>query len=305
MKKLLVVFSVLFAGIVMFSCSDMGITPGFAPTDDDVILKVPSFVTKINTSRNIDWYVADSDRSYMDQFYYNSMSPALLSFEEDSSFKAGDSFTKSVLGKAVDFTTTIDTDGKSIIYDGKAADDSVLIKMIYNPETERLYYKQDLIITMYSDVFPAPEGFKKIFMEYEFDTIIVNGQIHTKGTFYDVDTDNGCMKGNPEFFAGTIEGKKVAGFCVPGFVVMMPDSECKNFDYYTMNNRENIVSHINGKLSSAKDMPMYIAEKYVDGVLVANIAENGDIIPFMKDGGAPDYEAAQEFCPWTLFPLDN
>lgn len=56
---------------------------------------------------------------------------------------------------------------------------------------------------------------------------------------------------------------------------------------------------------------MYVAGKLVNGVLNVHLGPVGkdgeyDIMPFMKEGSEePDRAAAQEYCPWTLFPLDN
>lgn len=166
MKKLLVVLSVLFAGIVMFSCSDMTKTPGAGNG-----MRVPEFIgNNSGASRLIDYHSLAQNGMAM-EMYYSNFCPAIISFKEDDSVSAGDSFTKTILGVPVEFQTSVN--GNEIIYSGSSNDKDIIVSMKYNTVTNVLSYEQ-CIFAINGD------GGGKMCVMTKFTAPIVNEVIHTK-----------------------------------------------------------------------------------------------------------------------------
>lgn len=292
MKKLLVVLSVLFAGIVMFSCSDMTKTPGAGNG-----MRVPEFIgNNSEASRLIDYSSLVQNEMAM-EMYYSNFCPAIISFKEDDSVSAGDSFTKTILGVPVEFQTSVN--GNEIIYSGSSNDKDIIVSMKYNTVTNVLSYEQCIF---------AKNGGGNMCVMTKFTAPIVNEVIHTKVDYNMVFAANEGQSttvlnyGNLELYISD----SLVGFCVlnmgGGFsdiaVEVIPEKK----------------TAIETVIASKRDMTnigeVYFAGKLVNGVLDVYLGPAGEpgkngIMSFRKEDGTPDRAAAQEYCPWTLFPLDN
>lgn len=296
MKKLLVVLSVLFAGIVMFSCSDMTKTPGAGNG-----MRVPEFIgNNSGASRLID-YPSLAQNGMAMEMYYSNFCPAIISFKEDDSVSAGDSFTKTILGVPVEFQTSVR--GNEIIYSGSSNDKDITVSMKYNTVTNVLSYEQCIF---------AKNGGNMCVMT-KFTAPIVNEVIHTKVDYNMVCAGNSEENRQSELNYGDLElyiSDSLVGFCVlnmgGGFsdiaVEVIPEKKTA------------IETVIASKRDMTKVDEVYFAGKLVNGKLDVHLGPSGEdgkynIMPFMKEGSKeskePDRAAAQEYCPWTLFPLDN
>lgn len=296
MKKLLVVLSVLFAGIVMFSCSDMTKTPGAGNG-----MRVPEFIgNNSGESRLIDYHSLVQNEMAM-EMYYSNFCPAIISFKEDDSVSAGDSFTKTILGVSVKFQTSVN--GNEIIYSGSSNDNDIIVSMKYNTVTNVLSYEQCIF------AINGDDGGKMCVMT-KFTAPIVNEVIHTKVDYNMVFAGNSEENRQSELNYGDLElyiSDSLVGFCVlnmgGGFsdiaVEVIPEKKTA------------IETVIASKRDMTKVDEVYFAGKLVNGKLDVHLGlaeKDGkyDIMPFMKEGSKePDRAAAQEYCPWTLFPLDN
>lgn len=292
MKKLLVVLSVLFAGIVMFSCSDMTKTPGAGNG-----MRVPEFIgNNSGASRLIDYSSLVQNKMAM-EMYYSNFCPAIISFKEDDSVSAGDSFTKTILGVPVEFQTSVN--GNEIIYSGSSNDKDIIVSMKYNTVTNVLSYEQCIF---------AKNGGGNMCVMTKFTAPIVNEVIHTKVDYNMVFAGNSEENRQSELNYGDLElyiSDSLVGFCVlnmgGGFsdiaVEVIPEKKTA------------IETVIASKRNMTQVQEMYFAGKLVNGELDVHLGSPEDggennIMPFMKEG-KPDRAAAQEYCPWTLFLLDN
>ena len=301
MKKLLVVFSVLFAGIVMFSCSDMTKTPGAGNG-----MRVPEFIgNNSGASRLIDYPSLVQNGMAM-VMYYSNFCPAIISFKEDDSVSAGDSFTKTILGVSVKFQTSVN--GNEIIYSGSSNDNDIIVSMKYNTVTNVLSYEQCIF------AINGDDGGKMCVMT-KFTAPIVNEVIHTKVDYNMVFAANEeqittvLNYGNLELYISD----SLVGFCVLNMGSAEIDKNMSEKFEVVPNEKEAIKNAIaiDGIRDMTKVDEVYFAGKLVNGKLDVHLGPSGEdgkynIMPFMKEGSKePDRAAAQEYCPWTLFPLDN
>ena len=296
MKKLLVVLSVLFAGIVMFSCSDMTKTPGAGNG-----MRVPEFIgNNSEASRLIDYSSLVQNEMAM-EMYYSNFCPAIISFKEDDSVSAGDSFTKTILGVPVEFQTSVN--GNEIIYSGSSNDKDIIVSMKYNTVTNVLSYEQCIF---------AKNGGGNMCVMTKFTAPIVNEVIHTKVDYNMVFAANEGQSttvlnyGNLELYISD----SLVGFCVlnMGYAEIYKNMSEK-FEVVP-NEKEAIKNAIDGIRNMTNIGEVYFAGKLVNGVLDVYLGPAGEpgkngIMSFRKEDGTPDRAAAQEYCPWTLFPLDN
>ena len=295
MKKLLVVLSVLFAGIVMFSCSDMTKTPGAGNG-----MRVPEFIgNNSEASRLIDYSSLVQNEMAM-EMYYSNFCPAIISFKEDDSVSAGDSFTKTILGVPVEFQTSVN--GNEIIYSGSSNDKDIIVSMKYNTVTNVLSYEQCIF---------AKNGGGNMCVMTKFTAPIVNEVIHTKVDYNMVFAANEGQSttvlnyGNLELYISD----SLVGFCVLNMGYAEIDKNMSEKFEVVPNEKEAIKNAIDGIRNMTNVREVYYAGKLVNGELDVHLGPSGedgkyDIMPFMKEG-KPDRAAAQEYCPWTLFPLDN
>lgn len=300
MKKLLVVLSVLFAGIVMFSCSDMTKTPGAGNG-----MRVPEFIgNNSEASRLIDYSSLVQNEMAM-EMYYSNFCPAIISFKEDDSVSAGDSFTKTILGVPVEFQTSVN--GNEIIYSGSSNDKDIIVSMKYNTVTNVLSYEQCIF------AINGDDGGKMCVMT-KFTAPIVNEVIHTKVDYNMVFAANEKQittvlnYGNLELYISD----SLVGFCVLNMGSAEIDKNMSEKFEVVPNEKEAIKNAI--AIDGIRDMnnvdEVYFAGKLVNGVLDVYLGPAGEpgkngIMSFRKEDGTPDRAAAQEYCPWTLFPLDN
>ena len=285
MKKLLVVFSVLFAGIVMFSCSDMTKTPGAGNG-----MRVPEFIgNNSGASRLIDYPSLVQNGMAM-EMYYSNFCPAIISFKEDDSVSAGDSFTKTILGVPVEFQTSVN--GNEIIYSGSSNDKDIIVSMKYNTVTNVLSYEQCIF---------AKNGGGNMCVMTKFTAPIVNEVIHTKVDYNMVFAANEeqittvLNYGNLELYISD----SLVGFCV-----LNMGSASDIADEVIPEKKTAIETVIASKRDMTKVDEVYYAGKLVNGEL--------DVYSGSTEGGGgngimplDDRDAAVEYCPWTLFPLDN
>ena len=288
MKKLLVVLSVLFAGIVMFSCSDMTKTPGAGNG-----MRVPEFIgNNSGASRLID-YPSLAQNGMAMEMYYSNFCPAIISFKEDDSVSAGDSFTKTILGVPVEFQTSVS--GNEIIYSGSSNDKDITVSMKYNTVTNVLSYEQCIF---------AINGGGNMCVMTKFTAPIVNEVIHTKVDYNMVFAGNSEEEkpSASELNYGDLElyiSDSLVGFCVlnMGCASDIADE--------VIPEKKTVIETV---IASKRDMTQvqkkYFAGKLVNGVLDVYLGSS-------EDGGGnnsmqfPNRAAAQDYCPWTLFPLDN
>ena len=299
MKKLLVVLSVLFAGIVMFSCSDMTKTPGAGNG-----MRVPEFIgNNSGASRLIDYSSLVQNKMAM-EMYYSNFCPAIISFKEDDSVSAGDSFTKTILGVPVEFQTSVN--GNEIIYSGSSNDKDIIVSMKYNTVTNVLSYEQCIF---------AKNGGGNMCVMTKFTAPIVNEVIHTKVDYNMVFAGNSEENRQSELNYGDLElyiSDSLVGFCVLNMGLAEEiDKDMSEKFKVVPNEKEAIKNAI--AIDGIRDMnnvcEVYYAGKLVNGKLDVYLGSPEDggennIMPFMKEG-KPDRAAAQEYCPWTLFLLDN
>ena len=296
MKKLLVVLSVLFAGIVMFSCSDMTKTPGAGNG-----MRVPEFIgNNSEASRLIDYSSLVQNEMAM-EMYYSNFCPAIISFKEDDSVSAGDSFTKTILGVPVEFQTSVN--GNEIIYSGSSNDKDIIVSMKYNTVTNVLSYEQCIF---------AKNGGGNMCVMTKFTAPIVNEVIHTKVDYNMVFAANEGQSttvlnyGNLELYISD----SLVGFCVLNMGYAEIDKNMSEKFEVVPNEKEAIKNAIDGIRNMTNIDEVYFAGKLVNGVLDVYLGPAGEpgkngIMSFTKEDGTPDRAAAQEYCPWTLFPLDN
>lgn len=296
MKKLLVVLSVLFAGIVMFSCSDMTKTPGAGNG-----MRVPEFIgNNSGASRLIDYSSLAQNEMAM-EMYYSNFCPAIISFKEDDSVSAGDSFTKTILGVPVEFQTSVN--GNEIIYSGSSNDKDIIVSMKYNTVTNVLSYEQCIF---------AKNGGGNMCVMTKFTAPIVNEVIHTKVDYNMVFAANEGQSttvlnyGNLELYISD----SLVGFCVLNMGYAEIDKNMSEKFEVVPNEKEAIKNAIDGIRNMTNIGEVYFAGKLVNGVLDVYLGPAGEpgkngIMSFRKEDGTPDRAAAQEYCPWTLFPLDN
>lgn len=296
MKKLLVVLSVLFAGIVMFSCSDMTKTPGAGNG-----MRVPEFIgNNSGASRLIDYSSLVQNEMAM-EMYYSNFCPAIISFKEDDSVSAGDSFTKTILGVPVEFQTSVN--GNEIIYSGSSNDKDIIVSMKYNTVTNVLSYEQCIF---------AKNGGGNMCVMTKFTAPIVNEVIHTKVDYNMVFAANEGQSttvlnyGNLELYISD----SLVGFCVLNMGYAEIDKNMSEKFEVVPNEKEAIKNAIDGIRNMTNIGEVYFAGKLVNGVLDVYLGPAGEpgkngIMSFRKEDGTPDRAAAQEYCPWTLFPLDN
>lgn len=296
MKKLLVVLSVLFAGIVMFSCSDMTKTPGAGNG-----MRVPEFIgNNSEASRLIDYSSLVQNEMAM-EMYYSNFCPAIISFKEDDSVSAGDSFTKTILGVPVEFQTSVN--GNEIIYSGSSNDKDIIVSMKYNTVTNVLSYEQCIF---------AKNGGGNMCVMTKFTAPIVNEVIHTKVDYNMVFAANEGQSttvlnyGNLELYISD----SLVGFCVLNMGYAEIDKNMSEKFEVVPNEKEAIKNAIDGIRNMTNIGEVYFAGKLVNGVLDVYLGPAGEpgkngIMSFRKEDGTPDRAAAQEYCPWTLFPLDN
>ena len=296
MKKLLVVLSVLFAGIVMFSCSDMTKTPGAGNG-----MRVPEFIgNNSGASRLIDYSSLVQNEMAM-EMYYSNFCPAIISFKEDDSVSAGDSFTKTILGVPVEFQTSVN--GNEIIYSGSSNDKDIIVSMKYNTVTNVLSYEQCIF---------AKNGGGNMCVMTKFTAPIVNEVIHTKVDYNMVFAANEGQSttvlnyGNLELYISD----SLVGFCVLNMGYAEIDKNMSEKFEVVPNEKEAIKNAIDGIRNMTNIDEVYFAGKLVNGVLDVYLGPAGEpgkngIMSFTKEDGTPDRAAAQEYCPWTLFPLDN
>ena len=289
MKKLLVVLSVLFAGIVMFSCSDMTKTPGAGNG-----MRVPEFIgNNSGASRLID-YSSLAQNGMAMEMYYSNFCPAIISFKEDDSVSAGDSFTKTILGVPVEFQTSVS--GNEIIYSGSSNDKDITVSMKYNTVANVLSYEQC--------IFAINGGGNNMCVMTKFTAPIVNEVIHTKVDYnmvfaaneeHEEQTTTVLNYGNLELYISD----SLVGFCVLNMgytsdiaVEVIPEKKTA------------IETVIASKRNMEQVEERYYAGKLVNGVLDVYLGSP-------EAGGGNDNmlldnrDAAVEYCPWTLFPLDN
>ena len=297
MKKLLVVLSVLFAGIVMFSCSDMTKTPGAGNG-----MRVPEFIgNNSEASRLIDYSSLVQNEMAM-EMYYSNFCPAIISFKEDDSVSAGDSFTKTILGVPVEFQTSVN--GNEIIYSGSSNDKDIIVSMKYNTVTNVLSYEQCIF---------AKNGGGNMCVMTKFTAPIVNEVIHTKVDYNMVFFAANEGQSTTVLNYGNLElyiSDSLVGFCVlnMGYAEIYKNMSEK-FEVVP-NEKEAIKNAIDGIRNMTNIGEVYFAGKLVNGVLDVYLGPAGEpgkngIMSFRKEDGTPDRAAAQEYCPWTLFPLDN
>ena len=291
MKKLLVVLSVLFAGIVMFSCSDMTKTPGAGNG-----IRVPEFIgNNSGASRLID-YTSLAQNGMAMEMYYSNFCPAIISFKEDDSVSAGDSFTKTILGVPVEFQTSVS--GNEIIYSGSSNDKDITVSMKYNTVTNVLSYEQC--------IFAINDG-RNMCVMTKFTAPIVNEVIHTKVDYNMVFAANEGESttvlnyGNLELYISD----SLVGFCVLNMGYAEIDKNMSEKFEVVPNEKEAIKNAIDGIRNMTNIGEVYFAGKLVNGVLDVYLGPEGEPGSFRKKDGTPDRAAAQEYCPWTLFPLDN
>ena len=296
MKKLLVVLSVLFAGIVMFSCSDMTKTPGAGNG-----MRVPEFIgNNSEASRLIDYSSLVQNEMAM-EMYYSNFCPAIISFKEDDSVSAGDSFTKTILGVPVEFQTSVN--GNEIIYSGSSNDKDIIVSMKYNTVTNVLSYEQCIF---------AKNGGGNMCVMTKFTAPIVNEVIHTKVDYNMVFAANEGQSttvlnyGNLELYISD----SLVGFCVLNMGYAEIDKNMSEKFEVVPNEKEAIKNAIDGIRNMTNIDEVYFAGKLVNGVLDVYLGPAGEpgkngIMSFRKEDGTPDRAAAQEYCPWTLFLLDN
>lgn len=292
MKKLLVVLSVLFAGIVMFSCSDMTKTPGAGNG-----MRVPEFIgNNSEASRLIDYSSLVQNEMAM-EMYYSNFCPAIISFKEDDSVSAGDSFTKTILGVPVEFQTSVN--GNEIIYSGSSNDKDIIVSMKYNTVTNVLSYEQCIF---------AKNGGGNMCVMTKFTAPIVNEVIHTKVDYNMVFAANEGQSttvlnyGNLELYISD----SLVGFCVLNMGYAEIDKNMSENFEVVPNEKEAIKNAI--AIDGIRDMnnvdEVYFAGKLVNGELDVYLgspeAGGGNNIMSLDDRAA-----AQKYCPWTLFPLDN
>lgn len=296
MKKLLVVLSVLFAEIAMFSCSDMGITPGAGNG-----MRVPEFIgNNSGASRLIDYHSLVQNGMAM-EMYYSNFCPAIISFKEDDSVSAGDSFTKTILGVPVEFQTSVS--GNEIIYSGSSNDKDITVSMNYNTVTNVLSYEQC--------IFAINGDGRNMCVMTKFTAPIVNEVIHTKVDYNMVFANEGQRTtvlncGNLELYISD----SLVGFCVLNMGDAEIDKNMSEKFEVVPNEKEAIKNAIDGIRNMTNIDEVYFAGKLVNGVLDVYLGPAGEpgkngIMSFRKEDGTPDRAAAQEYCPWTLFPLDN
>lgn len=301
MKKLLVVLSVLFAGIVMFSCSDMTKTPGAGNG-----MRVPEFIgNNSGASRLIDYHSLVQNGMAM-EMYYSNFCPAIISFKEDDSVSAGDSFTKTILGVPVEFQTSVN--GNEIIYSGSSNDKDIIVSMKYNTVTNVLSYEQCIF------AINGDDGGKMCVMT-KFTAPIVNEVIHTKVDYNMVfaaneeQTTTVLNYGDLELYISD----SLVGFCVlnMGFAEEIDKDMSEKFKVVP-NEKEAIKNAIaiDGIRNMTNVGEVYYAGKLVNGGLDVYLGSpeaggGNDIMPFMKEDRTPDRDAAVEYCPWTLFPMNN
>ncbi len=297
MKKLLVVLSVLFAGIVMFSCSDMTKTPGAGNG-----MRVPEFIgNNSGASRLIDYSSLVQNEMAM-EMYYSNFCPAIISFKEDDSVSAGDSFTKTILGVPVEFQTSVN--GNEIIYSGSSNDKDIIVSMKYNTVTNVLSYEQCIF---------AKNGGGNMCVMTKFTAPIVNEVIHTKVDYNMVFAGNSEEGKSSELNYGDLElyiSDSLVGFCVLNMGYAEIDKNMSEKFEVVPNEKEAIKNAIDGIRNMTNIDEVYFAGKLVNGVLDVHLGPSGEdgkngIMSFRKEDGTPDRAAAQEYCPWTLFPLDN
>ena len=291
MKKLLVVLSVLFAGIVMFSCSDMTRTPGAGNG-----MRVPEFIgNNSGASRLID-YRSFAQKGMEMEMYYSNFCPAIISFKEDDSVSAGDSFTKTILGVPVEFQTSVN--GNEIIYSGSSNDKDITVSMKYNTVTNVLSYEQCIF------AINGDDGEKMCVMT-KFTAPIVNEVIHTKVDYNMVfaankeQTTTVLNYGNLELYISD----SLVGFCVlnMGFAKEIDKNMSEKF-IVVPNEKEAIENAIVGIRDMDMVQEFYYAGKLENGVLDVYLGSS-------EDGGGnnsmqfPNRAAAQDYCPWKL--LDN
>ena len=290
MKKLLVVLSVLFAGIVMFSCSDMTKTPGAGNG-----MRVPEFIgNNSEASRLIDYSSLVQNEMAM-EMYYSNFCPAIISFKEDDSVSAGDSFTKTILGVPVEFQTSVN--GNEIIYSGSSNDKDIIVSMKYNTVTNVLSYEQCIF---------AKNGGGNMCVMTKFTAPIVNEVIHTKVDYNMVFAANEGQSttvlnyGNLELYISD----SLVGFCVLNMGYAEIDKNMSEKFEVVPNEKEAIKNAIDGIRNMTNIGEVYFAGKLVNGVLDVYLGPAGEP---GKNGimSFTDRAAAQEYCPWTLFPLDN
>lgn len=290
MKKLLVVLSVLFAGIVMFSCSDMTKTPGAGNG-----MRVPEFIgNNSEASRLIDYSSLVQNEMAM-EMYYSNFCPAIISFKEDDSVSAGDSFTKTILGVPVEFQTSVN--GNEIIYSGSSNDKDIIVSMKYNTVTNVLSYEQCIF---------AKNGGGNMCVMTKFTAPIVNEVIHTKVDYNMVFAANEGQSttvlnyGNLELYISD----SLVGFCVLNMGYAEIDKNMSEKFEVVPNEKEAIKNAIDGIRNMTNIGEVYFAGKLVNGELDVYLgspeAGGGNNIMSLDDRAA-----AQEYCPWTLFPLDN
>ena len=286
MKKLLVVLSVLFAGIVMFSCSDMTRTPGTGNG-----MRVPEFIgNNSGASRLID-YRSFAQKGMEMEMYYSNFCPAIISFKEDDSVSAGDSFTKTILGVPVEFQTSVS--GNEIIYSGSSNDKDITVSMKYNTVTNVLSYEQCIF---------AINGGGNMCVMTKFTAPIVNEVIHTKVDYnmvfaaneeHEEQTTTVLNYGNLELYISD----SLVGFCVlnMGYASDIADEVIPE-------KKTAIETVIASKRDMTQVQEMYYAGKLVNGELDVYLGSS-------EDGGGnnsmqfPNRAAAQDYCPWKL--LDN
>ena len=302
MKKLLVVLSVLFAGIVMFSCSDMTKTPGAGNG-----MRVPEFIgNNSGASRLID-YPSLAQNGMAMEMYYSNFCPAIISFKEDDSVSAGDSFTKTILGVPVEFQTSVN--GNEIIYSGSSNDKDIIVSMKYNTVTNVLSYEQCIF---------AINGGGNMCVMTKFTAPIVNEVIHTKVDYNMVFAANEEHEGQTTTVLnyGNLElyiSDSLVGFCVLNMGVAKEIDINMSEKFIVVPNEKEAIENaiaIDGIRNMTNIGEVYFAGKLVNGVLDVYLGPAGEpgkngIMSFRKEDGTPDRAAAQEYCPWTLFPLDN
>lgn len=292
MKKLLVVLSVLLTGIVMFSCNDMTKTPGAGNG-----MRVPEFIgNNSGASRLIDYPLLAQTGMAM-EMYYSNFCPAIISFKEDDSVSAGDSFTKDILGVPVKFETSVS--GNEIIYSGSSEDKDITVSMNYNTVTNVLSYEQCIF---------ALNGGGNMCVMTKFTAPIVNEVIHTKVDYNMVfaaneeQTTTVLNYGNLELYISD----SLVGFCVLNMGNAEIDKNMSEKFKVVPNEKEAIKNAIaiDGIRNMTNVGEVYFAGKLVNGALDVYLGSpeaggGNDIMPF------EDRAAAVEYCPWTLFPLDN
>ncbi|MGN0750440.1 MAG: hypothetical protein ACI4LS_08135 [Treponema sp.] len=233
------------------------------------------------------------------EMYYSNFCPAIISFKEDDSVSAGDSFTKTILGVPVEFQTSVS--GNEIIYSGSSNDKDITVSMKYNTVTNVLSYEQCIFVK---------NGDGNMCVMTKFTAPIVNEVIHTKVDYNMVFAGNSEKGKLSELNYGNLElyiNDSLVGFCVLNIGGGFSDIA----DEVIPEKKTAIETVIASKRNMTQVQEMYVAGKLVNGVLDVHLGPSGEdgkynIMPFMKEESKePDRAAAQEYCPWTLFPLDN